>query len=103
MIISRSRTESLYPLRLKTDIILFLNTSNHLLLNCMVNMVNLTCLSSMDQGKSGWYLLQTNYDHWKNPLIIDDRRTPVSTHVSRASSFVIFLHIHILIVSEKFV
>ncbi|XP_028401379.1 acid ceramidase-like [Dendronephthya gigantea] len=45
MIISRSRTKSLYPL-------------------------------SMDQGKSGWYLLQTNYDHWKNPLIIDDRRTP---------------------------
>ncbi|CAB3999107.1 Hypothetical predicted protein [Paramuricea clavata] len=45
MVISRSRTKSLYPL-------------------------------SMPQGKSGWYLLQTNYDHWKNPLIIDDRRTP---------------------------
>ncbi|CAB4037165.1 Hypothetical predicted protein, partial [Paramuricea clavata] len=31
---------------------------------------------SMDQAKGGWYVLQTNYDHWKAPLIIDDRRTP---------------------------
>ncbi|ELT93716.1 hypothetical protein CAPTEDRAFT_173062 [Capitella teleta] len=23
-----------------------------------------------------WYLLQTNYDNWKKPLFIDDRRTP---------------------------
>ena len=36
---------------------------------------------SMDQSKSGWYLLQTNYDHWENPLIIDDRRTPVSSRL----------------------
>lgn len=32
---------------------------------------------SMEQAKGGWYVLQTNYDHWKAPLIIDDRRTPV--------------------------
>jgi acid ceramidase len=24
----------------------------------------------------GWYILETNYDHWKAPLIVDDRRTP---------------------------
>ncbi|PAA81828.1 hypothetical protein BOX15_Mlig012925g5, partial [Macrostomum lignano] len=23
-----------------------------------------------------WYLLQTNYDHWKPPFVLDDRRTP---------------------------
>ncbi|XP_062864953.1 acid ceramidase [Trichomycterus rosablanca] len=27
--------------------------------------------------KSGrWYVLETNYDHWKEPLFLDDRRTP---------------------------
>lgn len=23
-----------------------------------------------------WYVLETNYDHWKEPLFLDDRRTP---------------------------
>lgn len=32
----------------------------------------------IEQSKGNWYVLQTNYDHWKAPLIIDDRRTPVS-------------------------
>jgi len=26
--------------------------------------------------KGDWFLLETNYDHWKKPLFIDDRRTP---------------------------
>jgi len=26
--------------------------------------------------KAGWYVLQTNYDNWKNPPFFDDRRTP---------------------------
>ncbi|XP_012674336.1 acid ceramidase [Clupea harengus] len=29
---------------------------------------------NLKQGR--WYLLQTNYDHWKAPLFLDDRRTP---------------------------
>lgn len=29
-----------------------------------------------DAGK--WYILETNYDHWKSPLFIDDRRTPAN-------------------------
>ncbi len=33
----------------------------------------------MEQTKGGWYVLETNYDHWKAPLIVDDRRTPVRT------------------------
>ena len=32
----------------------------------------------MNPSKGTWFLLQTNYDHWKDPLVIDDRRTPVS-------------------------
>lgn len=23
-----------------------------------------------------WYVLETNYDHWEEPLFLDDRRTP---------------------------
>ncbi|KAL5005343.1 hypothetical protein ScPMuIL_018799 [Solemya velum] len=29
-----------------------------------------------DAGK--WYILETNYDHWKAPLVIDDRRGPAN-------------------------
>jgi len=25
---------------------------------------------------SKWYILETNYDHWEKPMILDDRRTP---------------------------
>ncbi|KAH9491918.1 Acid ceramidase [Bulinus truncatus] len=28
------------------------------------------------RNASNWYILQTNYDHWNPPPIIDDRRTP---------------------------
>ncbi|GAB1600649.1 acid ceramidase-like [Argonauta hians] len=27
---------------------------------------------------NGWYILETNYDHWEAPLFIDDRRTPAT-------------------------
>ncbi|KXJ13439.1 Acid ceramidase [Exaiptasia diaphana] len=30
----------------------------------------------MDPAKGKWFVLQTNYDFWKPPLLIDDRRTP---------------------------
>ncbi|XP_059154113.1 acid ceramidase-like [Physella acuta] len=26
------------------------------------------------RNASGWYVLETNYDHWKTPLVVDDRR-----------------------------
>ncbi|KAK3100305.1 hypothetical protein FSP39_017938 [Pinctada imbricata] len=26
----------------------------------------------------GWYILETNYDHWDAPLFLDDRRTPAN-------------------------
>ncbi|XP_023221260.1 acid ceramidase-like [Centruroides sculpturatus] len=43
------------------------------------------CIITRDRGTNkadiltmgnGWYVLQTNYDHWKNPPFFDDRRTP---------------------------
>uniref|UniRef100_A0A8C8ELH9 Acid ceramidase n=1 Tax=Oncorhynchus tshawytscha TaxID=74940 RepID=A0A8C8ELH9_ONCTS len=33
------------------------------------NSLSLTCLGR-------WYVLETNYDHWKEPLFLDNRRTP---------------------------
>lgn len=31
---------------------------------------------NMSTNGSTWYILETNYDHWKPPLFVDDRRTP---------------------------
>ncbi|XP_065668916.1 acid ceramidase isoform X2 [Hydra vulgaris] len=31
---------------------------------------------NLNSTNGDWYLLETNYDHWKKPLFIDDRRTP---------------------------
>uniref|UniRef100_A0A2C9JL22 Acid ceramidase n=1 Tax=Biomphalaria glabrata TaxID=6526 RepID=A0A2C9JL22_BIOGL len=28
------------------------------------------------RNASGWYILETNYDHWEPPFFLDDRRTP---------------------------
>ncbi|KAG7313854.1 hypothetical protein KOW79_022350 [Hemibagrus wyckioides] len=30
----------------------------------------------LDVKQGRWYVLETNYDHWKTPLFLDDRRTP---------------------------
>ncbi|KAM9450012.1 acid ceramidase [Clarias gariepinus] len=30
----------------------------------------------LDVKQGRWYVLETNYDHWKKPLFLDDRRTP---------------------------
>uniref|UniRef100_A0A1W7RB72 Acid ceramidase n=1 Tax=Hadrurus spadix TaxID=141984 RepID=A0A1W7RB72_9SCOR len=33
-------------------------------------------IMEMTNGSTGWYLLETNYDHWENPPFYDNRRTP---------------------------
>ena len=33
---------------------------------------------SLNPSNNTWFVLETNYDNWKPPLVIDDRRTPVS-------------------------
>uniref|UniRef100_A0A2K6N5R0 Acid ceramidase n=1 Tax=Rhinopithecus bieti TaxID=61621 RepID=A0A2K6N5R0_RHIBE len=30
----------------------------------------------LDAKQGRWYVVQTNYDRWKNPFFLDDRRTP---------------------------
>jgi len=32
-----------------------------------------------DKMAGGWYVLETNYDHWKAPFILDNRRGPANT------------------------
>ncbi|XP_042226882.1 acid ceramidase-like isoform X2 [Homarus americanus] len=39
---------------------------------------NLLTLGSTKTGSGSWYLVQTNYDHWKKPPFFDDRRTPAN-------------------------
>lgn len=34
------------------------------------------CIFRIDLKLGRWYVLETNYDHWKEPLFLDDRRTP---------------------------
>ncbi|XP_043918403.1 acid ceramidase isoform X1 [Protopterus annectens] len=38
---------------------------------------------SLKQGR--WYVLETNYDHWKDPLFLDDRRTPAMKCMNRTT------------------
>ncbi|XP_014641771.1 PREDICTED: acid ceramidase isoform X1 [Ceratotherium simum simum] len=35
------------------------------------------------QGR--WYVVQTNYDRWKNPFFLDDRRTPTKMCLNRTT------------------
>lgn len=39
----------------------------------------------MDQANN-WYILETNYDHWENPLFLDDRRTPAHKCMQKTTS-----------------
>ena len=40
-------------------------------------------ISLKSSNGTGWYVLQTNYDPWKAPLFIDDRRTPVMSNIDK--------------------
>ncbi|XP_036439435.1 LOW QUALITY PROTEIN: N-acylsphingosine amidohydrolase (acid ceramidase) 1b [Colossoma macropomum] len=37
----------------------------------------------IDLKQGRWYVLETNYDHWKKPLFLDDRRTPAMKCMNR--------------------
>uniref|UniRef100_UPI00398ED09C acid ceramidase isoform X2 n=1 Tax=Pristiophorus japonicus TaxID=55135 RepID=UPI00398ED09C len=45
---------------------------------CIITRSRTTSLDiwELDLKQGIWYVLETNYDHWKNPLFLDDRRTP---------------------------
>ncbi|XKL64926.1 hypothetical protein PGB90_005012 [Kerria lacca] len=40
------------------------------------NNVDIWSIDSNKNSNSSWYLVQTNYDHWKKPPVIDDRVIP---------------------------
>ncbi|RXG52287.1 Acid ceramidase [Armadillidium vulgare] len=40
------------------------------------NDYNILELGSSKVGQGSWFLVETNYDHWKEPPFYDDRRTP---------------------------
>jgi acid ceramidase len=42
---------------------------------------------SLDVEAGRWYLLETNYDHWKRPFILDNRRTPGETCMNTTTSY----------------
>lgn len=54
---------------------------------------NLYLFSSLDIKKGTWYVLETNYDRWKPPLILDNRRTPAMKCLNQTTQEVNILHI----------
>uniref|UniRef100_A0A3Q2HWL1 ceramidase n=1 Tax=Equus caballus TaxID=9796 RepID=A0A3Q2HWL1_HORSE len=39
----------------------------------------------LDPKQGRWYVVQTNYDRWKNPFFLDDRRTPTKMCLNRTT------------------
>ncbi|XP_029442855.1 acid ceramidase isoform X2 [Rhinatrema bivittatum] len=46
-----------------------------------------SCLDvwELDINQGRWYVLETNYDRWKEPLFLDDRRTPAMKCMNRTT------------------
>ena len=48
-----------------------------------------------DMDNKMWYMVETNYDHWKKPMFLDDRRTPakhcLDQLTQKVSSFLIYV------------
>uniref|UniRef100_A0A3B4YTE9 Acid ceramidase n=1 Tax=Seriola lalandi dorsalis TaxID=1841481 RepID=A0A3B4YTE9_SERLL len=43
---------------------------------CIITRSRLLSIDMIDLKLGRWYVLETNYDHWEEPLFLDDRRTP---------------------------
>lgn len=46
---------------------------------------NVHLFSSLDIKKGTWYVIETNYDRWKPPLVLDNRRTPAMKCLNQTS------------------
>lgn len=42
-------------------------------------------LSRLDPKHGRWYVEETNYDRWRNPPFLDDRRTAIKTCLNQAT------------------
>ncbi|XP_075052699.1 acid ceramidase [Mixophyes fleayi] len=54
---------------------------------CVITRSRRSCIDTweLDLQKGEWYVLETNYDHWKPPLAIDNRRAPAMKCLNRTS------------------
>ncbi|XP_061626519.1 acid ceramidase isoform X1 [Phyllopteryx taeniolatus] len=54
---------------------------------CIITRSRLTSLDvlEIDVKLGRWFVLETNYDHWKEPLFLDDRRTPAVKCMNQTS------------------
>ncbi|XP_049577214.1 acid ceramidase [Syngnathus scovelli] len=54
---------------------------------CIITRSRLTSLDvlEIDLKLGRWFVLETNYDHWKDPLFLDDRRTPAMKCMNQTS------------------
>ncbi|XP_077135764.1 acid ceramidase isoform X1 [Ranitomeya variabilis] len=54
---------------------------------CVITRSRQSCLDiwELDIQKGQWYVLETNYDHWKPPLPIDNRRAPAMKCLNRTT------------------
>uniref|UniRef100_A0A3B5Q4Q4 Acid ceramidase n=1 Tax=Xiphophorus maculatus TaxID=8083 RepID=A0A3B5Q4Q4_XIPMA len=43
---------------------------------CIITRSRELSIDVIDVKLDRWYVLETNYDHWKEPFFLDDRRTP---------------------------
>ncbi|XP_056264974.1 acid ceramidase [Pseudoliparis swirei] len=55
----------------------------------------------IDLKMGRWYVLETNYDHWKEPLFLDDRRTPAMMCMNRTTQANISLETMYDVLSTK--
>ncbi|KAJ1215355.1 hypothetical protein NDU88_002964 [Pleurodeles waltl] len=54
---------------------------------CVITRARVSCLDvlQLDIKQGRWYVLETNYDHWKAPFVLDDRRTPAMKCMNRTT------------------
>uniref|UniRef100_A0A8D0HEI0 Acid ceramidase n=1 Tax=Sphenodon punctatus TaxID=8508 RepID=A0A8D0HEI0_SPHPU len=52
---------------------------------CVITRSRLSTLDIWNINTNGgpWYVLETNYDHWEDPFVLDDRRTPARRCMDR--------------------
>ncbi|KAH0509931.1 Acid ceramidase [Microtus ochrogaster] len=66
-------------------------SSQHLQLRSMgsdapfIGVAHVAYTVRLDPKHGRWYVVQTNYDRWKNTLFIDDRRTPAKMCLNRTT------------------
>lgn len=57
----------------------------------MIFLMMMMCVCfRLDVKQGRWYVLETNYDHWKAPLFLDDRRTPATKCMNKTTQAVSF-------------